>query len=76
MSFNPEFNIDFQEVTFDNGWEAVTYKTSGYGPLYHNVVLLGDDYNYHFFASKERYDELLEMVNSFELFQYYLQLGL
>jgi hypothetical protein len=42
----PGFENDYQETKI-NGFDALTYRTSGYSE-YLNVILFGENYNYHF----------------------------
>lgn len=49
MANNMEgFDSEFKEITIGD-WNAVAYRVAGYMDYYH-IILLGDEYNYHFTA--------------------------
>ena len=61
----PGLDPEFKEIAVGQ-WDAVSYWTTGY-MQYQHIILLGNEYNYHFTATEGNEEQFLDMVKSFEL---------
>jgi len=59
------FDSKLKEYTIGD-WNVISYEDTGYAPIYFHIILLGEDYNYHFSTDRGN-DVLLELISNFEL---------